>query len=92
MDKKGISQAYINENMAINLNIENNEVVNLKSKNNIISVEMNIDNNVSDYIVKMYAGWWKKHGNPNFITDSGISDMDGQVTYNETFVDKIKQK
>lgn len=92
MDKKGISQAYINENMAINLNIENNEVVNLKSKNNIISVEMNIDNNVSDYIVKMYAGWWKKHGNPNFITDSGISDMGGQVTYNETFVDIIKQK
>lgn len=92
MDKKGISQAYINGKMAIKLNIDNNEVVSLKSKNTIINVEMNIDNSVSDYIVKMYAGWWKKHGNPNLITDSGISDMGGQVTYNETFVDIIKQK
>ncbi|HSQ90523.1 molybdopterin-dependent oxidoreductase [Romboutsia sp.] len=92
MDKKGISKAYINEKMAIKLNIENNEVVSLKSKNAIINVEMNIDNSVSNYIVKMYAGWWKKHGNPNLITDSGISDMGGQVTYNETFVDIIKQK
>ena len=38
---------------------------------------MNIDNNIRGYIVKMYAGWWKKQSNPNFITDSGISDMGG---------------
>ncbi|WP_332842898.1 hypothetical protein [Paraclostridium sp. AKS73] len=29
----------------------------------------------------------EKHGNPNVLTDSGISDMGGQVTYNETFVE-----
>ena len=35
----------------------------------------------------MYVGWWDKHGNPNMLTSSGISDIGGQVTYNETFVD-----
>ena len=39
----------------------------------------------------MYVGWWKKHGNPNFVASSGVSDIGGQITYNETFVDIIKQ-
>jgi hypothetical protein len=39
----------------------------------------------------MYAGWWKENGNPNFIIESEIFDMGGQVTYNEIFVDIIKQ-
>ena len=92
MDKKGISIAYINHKMSIMMNIENNEVVSLKSKHAKINVQINIDDSVSDYIVKMYAGWWKKHGNPNFLIEGGISDMGGQVVYNETFVDIIKQK
>ncbi|MGL4913545.1 MAG: molybdopterin-dependent oxidoreductase [Romboutsia sp.] len=92
MDKKGISIAYINHNMATMINIENNEVVSLKSKHAKINVQINIDDSVSDYVVKMYAGWWKKHGNPNFLIEGGISDMGGQVVYNETFVDIIKQK
>ena len=41
----------------------------------------------------MYVGWWGKHGNPNELTDSGKSDIGGQVTYNETFVEiEIKGK
>jgi hypothetical protein len=40
----------------------------------------------------MYIGWWHRHGNPNFVTYNGSSDMGGQVTYNESFVDIIKQK
>lgn len=91
MEKKGISQAYINENMAINLNIGNKEVVSLKNNNTRIDVQINIDNSIGDNIVMMYVGWWKKHGNPNFIINSGLSDIGGQVTYNETFVDIIKQ-
>ncbi len=91
MDKKCISQAFINEKMVTKLSIQNKEIVHLKSKKNSIRVEINIDDNVGDYIVKMYAGWWKENGNPNFIIESGISDMGGQVTYNETFVDIIKQ-
>ena len=41
---------------------------------------------VSDNIIMMYVGWWKKHGNPNWILKSGISDMGGQVTYNDNWV------
>ena len=39
----------------------------------------------------MYVGWWTKHGNPNYLTDYGISDIGGQVTYNETKVEIIKK-
>lgn len=91
MEKKGISQAYINEKMGIKIDIGNKEVVSLKNNNISIDVQINIDNNISDNVVMMYAGWWKKHGNPNYISNSGISDIGGQVTYNETFVDIIKQ-
>ena len=40
----------------------------------------------------MYAGWWKKQGNPNWIMESGISDIGGQGTYNEHFVKLYKQE
>ncbi|MGL5330827.1 MAG: molybdopterin-dependent oxidoreductase [Peptostreptococcaceae bacterium] len=92
MDKKGISKAYINKNMAMIRNIADKEIVNLHSKNGEIEVEINIDENIKDGIVKMYAGWWKKHGNPNVVISSDMSDIGGQVAYNETFVDIIKQK
>jgi len=90
MDKEGIAIAYINENMAKSLNLNNDEIVILKSKKGEITVKLNIDNIVSDYIVLMYVGWWTKHGNPNYLTESGISDIGGQVTYNETKVKIIK--
>lgn len=91
MDEEGISIAYINENMAKELNLNNDEIVILKSNNGEINVKLNIDNIVSDYVVLMYVGWWTKHGNPNYLTDSGISDIGGQVTYNETKVEIIKK-
>lgn len=90
MDKEGIAIAYINENMAKSLNLNNDEIVILKSIKGEITVKLNIDNIVSDYIVLMYVGWWTKHGNPNYLTESGISDIGGQVTYNETKVKIIK--
>ncbi len=90
MDKDGIAIAYINENMAKALKLNNNEIVTLKSKKGEITVKLNIDNIVSDNIVLMYVGWWTKHGNPNYLTESGISDIGGQVTYNETKVKIIK--
>ena len=86
MDKEGISKAYINESMASNLKIKSYEEVTLKSKNGSINVEIIIDNSIADYIVMMYVGWWTKHGNPNYITVSDISDIGGQIAYNETFV------
>lgn len=91
MDKTSIAQAYINQSMAKKIDVKNKEIVDLKSKKTKIDVQINIDNRVSDYIVKMYVGWWKKHGNPNSLTDTGISDIGGQVTYNETMVEIIRQ-
>ncbi|MBM6861860.1 molybdopterin oxidoreductase, partial [Clostridium saudiense] len=63
------------------------EIVKLKSKKGCIDVQVNIDESIGDNIAMMYIGWWEKHGNPNFITVSGISDIGGQVTYNDTFIE-----
>lgn len=87
MDIEGISNAYINKKLAIKKDINDNEVVSLKSKNGAIEVRIIIDESVGDNIVMMYVGWWDKHGNPNTLTNSGISDIGGQITYNETFID-----
>lgn len=87
MDTEGISKAYINTNMARRIDISNGEIINLKSTNGVIKVEVIIDESVIDDVVMMYVGWWNKHGNPNLLTESGISDIGGQVTYNETFVE-----
>jgi len=85
-----MSIAYINENMSKSLDIDNDEIVYLKSENGQIKVRIKIDSSISDKVVMMFVGWWEKHGNPNVLTNSGISDIGGQITYNETFVDIIK--
>ncbi|HBG5344524.1 TPA: molybdopterin-dependent oxidoreductase [Clostridioides difficile] len=91
MDKKSIAQAYINQSMAKKVGIKDKDIVTLRSKKAKINVQININNGVGNYIVKMYVGWWKKHGNPNSLTDTGISDFGGQVTYNESMVEIIRQ-
>lgn len=87
IDIEGISKAYLNEKMMKNLNLNDGEKIRLKSLNGEIIVKCSLDNGVQDYVVLMYVGWWKKHGNPNFLTESGISDIGGQITYNDTFVE-----
>ena len=84
MDDDGIAIAYINEKEAKRSNINNNEIIYLKSENGQIKVKINIDKSIGDNIVMMFVGWWERHGNPNFLTNSGISDIGGQITYNET--------
>lgn len=91
MDDDGIAIAYINEKEAKRFNISNNEIIYLKSENGQIKVKINIDKSIGDNIVMMFVGWWERHGNPNFLTNSGISDIGGQITYNETFVEIIKR-
>ena len=90
MDDDGIAIAYINEKEAKRSNINNNEIIYLKSENGQIKVKINIDKSIGDNIIMMFVGWWERHGNPNFLTNSGISDIGGQITYNETFVEIIK--
>lgn len=91
MDNDGIAIAYINEKEAKRFNINNNEIIYLKSENGQIKVKINIDKSIGDNIVMMFVGWWERHGNPNFLTNSEISDIGGQITYNETFVEIIKR-
>ncbi|MDU7241105.1 molybdopterin-dependent oxidoreductase [Clostridium sp.] len=89
MDEDGISVAYINEEMARKLSFNEEKIVTLRNHNGEIRVNLKIDNSVADFIVLMYVGWWTKHGNPNYLTDSGVSDIGGQVTYNETEVEIV---
>ncbi|MGG5462142.1 molybdopterin-dependent oxidoreductase [Clostridium sp. B9] len=91
LDKCGISEAYINKHMMDKLNLEEGEIISLRSINGEIDVIIKSDDGVRDRVILMYVGWWKKHGNPNYLTNSGISDIGGQITYNETFVE-IKKK
>lgn len=77
MDKKSISKVYINKKMANNIFVYDKEVVKLKSENGSIKAEVSIDESIADNIAMMYVGWWEKHGNPNFITVSEISDIGG---------------
>lgn len=86
MDKEERASAYINSKMAQNCGFEDNSTVYMESSKGSIEVSLKIDDSIGDNIVMMYVGWWKKHGNPNWIMNSGISDIGGQVTYNENFV------
>ena len=59
MDEVNISKAYINSKSANKLEVQENEIVNLKSNNGQIRVEIIIDDSISDYVVMMYVGWWE---------------------------------
>lgn len=91
MDDTDMAEAYINEKMANEINIQDDSIVSLSNDKGEIKVRLKLDNIVSDNVIMMYAGWWKKHGNPNYVTESGISDIGGQITYNESIV-KIKKR
>ena len=86
MDYEDKAIVYINKKMAKICKLHHDEPALMESEEGKIEVLVEIDDAVCDNVVMMYAGWWKKHGNPNWIIKSGISDIGGQVTYNETFV------
>jgi len=62
------------------------EVVKIYSIYGEIETEIHLDKTLSDDLVYIYAIWSKKNGNPNFLTYNGKSDMGGQVTFYDTFV------
>lgn len=90
MDNENKSKAYINKKMSDKYKFFQGDLINMESSQGKIEVLLQIDDNICDNVVMMYAGWWKKHGNPNWIIKSGMSDIGGQVTYNETFVKLYK--
>lgn len=91
MDDQGKSECYINKKMAEIYGFTDGEDICIESSKGIIETCLRINDGIGDDIVIMYSGWWKKHGNPNWITESGISDIGGQVTYNETLVNLRKR-
>lgn len=92
MDKDEKAEAYINVKMAEKCGFKSGDFVYLESQKGRIKVKLIVDDGISDNVVMMYAGWWKKQGNPNWIMESGISDIGGQVTYNDNFVKLYKQE
>ena len=61
------------------------------TKNGKIKAKALIDNGIPNNVIKIYVGWWEKHGNPNILTSSNISDIGGQITYNDSFVEIKKE-
>lgn len=92
MDNNNIAIAFINKSTAKGMNIKDGEIVKLKSVNGEIKVKVAISESISEDVIMMYVGWWAKSGNPNFLTVSEISDFGGQIAYNETFVEIIKEQ
>lgn len=86
MDQKGLSKAYIHPEIAEKYGYVDQSIVSLESPQGKIQVVLEISPYVAQGVVMMYIGWWRKHGNPNILTQQSISDIGGQVTYNETFV------
>lgn len=82
--------AYISKNTSQKYNLQNDGVVTLISGCGEIDVKISITDKVLDSYIHMEVGWWEKSSNPNFLIENNISDMGGQVAYNDTFVE-IKQ-
>lgn len=91
MEKEGYAKVYLNSSVASARDIGQGDLVVLTSKRGEILAEAVIDEAIGDGILMMHVGWWKKHGNPNWILDSGSSDIGGQVTYHENRVEIRKQ-
>lgn len=83
-EKEGLSRLYVGkENMRSHTE---GERVTLTSKYGRIECTIHLDETLREDMVYMYAGWNHKHGNPNFLTYNGSSEMGGQVTYYDTFI------
>ena len=87
MDEEDICKIYINDKDAREIQVKENDVVKVKSQNGEINASVRIDETMLSGVANIYQGWWKKHGNPNYLIDSEISDFGGQVVYYDTFVD-----
>lgn len=92
MDRNDVAEIYLGARICKGKNFKDGDLVYIKTPKGKIKVKVKIDNTMRDNVAMMYAGWWKKHGNPNWIIESGISDIGGQVTYNEAFIELEKCK
>lgn len=91
LDVDGKAVALINPKLASAYGINEGDNIILSSENGQIKVDVCFDEGIPANIVAMSTGWWHKHGNPNFLTNSICADMGGQVAYHETFVNLYKK-
>lgn len=88
-DVEGLSKLYVGEE-----NIEGyqeGEEVKISSKYGKIQCSIHLDKTLPKDLVYMLSGWHHRHGNPNFLTFNGSSEMGGQAAFYDTFIriDKI---
>ena len=69
-----------------NTNLLPNQILSKSKQSSSFYIHIKLDENLSDNLAYIYAGWNHKHGNPNFLTKNSSSEMGGQVTYNQTFI------
>nr|WP_255493989.1 molybdopterin dinucleotide binding domain-containing protein [Cetobacterium sp. 8H] len=62
------------------------DIVKVSSKNGSIYSQIFIDPSLKQNEAYIFMKWNNKQGNPNFLTDSLISDIGGQVAYYDTFI------
>lgn len=83
-DIKGVSKIFV-PIIYKNKYVEG-ELVKVSSELGEINSEIYFNETLRKDVAYMYIGWHHKHGNPNFLTKNGISEMGGQVTYGETYI------
>ena len=83
-DMNDRSKLYVSPNRLKGYEV--GEVVKIYSVYGEIETEIHVDETLSDDLVYIYAIWSKKNGNPNFLTYNGKSEMGGQVTFYDTFI------
>lgn len=84
IDVEGKSEVFLSKNLFDKFS--HRDSVELESIYGKINCNIKLDENLSDNLAYIYAGWNHKHGNPNFLTKNSSSEMGGQVTYNQTFI------
>ena len=84
-DYEGIPLVYISKKIAKEKDLDNEDIVIVKNDKGSIEAKVRVQG--EDEVVYIYTGYHQKHGNPNILTSSESSDIGGQVSYHETFVD-----
>lgn len=88
-DIEGISKIYVSKKNMNNF-IEG-EKVQVVSKYGKIESEIYLDDTLKENTAYIFIGWHHRHGNPNFLTENGSSEMGGQINYCDTFIKILKK-
>ncbi len=85
LDYDDLPIIYISRSLAKEKRLNNGDIVIVKNEKANFEAEVEVKGD--DEVVYIYSGYHLKHGNPNILTSSKRSDLGGQVSYYETFVE-----